>query len=66
MAVPKAGEVLKIRALGKAPALLDGPVKSVSLLGGKTDLRWKQEDDALVVPYPDAADFPFAVVFRIE
>jgi alpha-L-fucosidase len=66
MAVPKPAETLRIRSLGKSSGLLDRPVKSVSLLGGKSDLRWKQEEDALLVQYPVAAGLPFAVVFRIE
>ncbi len=66
MAVPKAGETLKIRALGKEAGLLEKPVERVTLLGADDLIRWKQERDALVIDYPGSTDFPFGVVFRIE
>jgi len=66
MAVPKAGEVLRIRALGRDAGLLDAAPRSVTLLGSKAEIGWKQEPDALVIEHPSAADFPYGVVFRIE
>jgi len=66
MAVPKAGETLKIRALGKEAGLLEKPVERVTLLGADDLIRWKQERDALVIDYPGSADLPFGVVFRID
>ena len=66
MAVPKAGEVLKIRALGKAAGLLDKPVKSVTLLGAGKAPQWKQEPEALLIACPPKMDFAHGVVFRID
>ncbi len=66
LAVPKAGETLKIRALGLDAGLLGKPVQGVTLLGADDLIRWKQERDALVIDCPGSADLPFGVVFRIE
>lgn len=66
MAVPQAGETLKIRSLGKKAGLLEKRPQSVTLLGYSQKLDWKQEDDALSIRYPQGASFPFAVVFRVE
>ncbi len=66
MATPKPSETLRIRALGRNAGLLEKPLTTVSLLGAKEKLRWKQEADALVIDYPTSADFPFGVVFRVD
>ncbi len=66
MAVPKAGETLRIRALGHEAGLLGKAPRAVTLLGSAAKLDWKQESDGLVIRYPDGADFPYGVVFRIE
>lgn len=66
MAVPKAGEILRIRALGRDPGLLGKSPAAVDLLGSKENIKWEQQADALVIEVPKAAEFPFAVVFRIE
>lgn len=66
MAVPQAGETLKIRSLGKKAGLLEKRPQSVTLLGYSQKLDWKQEDDALSIRYPQGASFPFAVVFRVK
>jgi len=66
MAVPQAGETLKIRSLGKKAGLLEKRPQSVTLLGYSQKLDWKQENDALSIRYPQGASFPFAVVFRVE
>ena len=66
MAVPKAGETLRIRSLGHEAGLLGKAPRAVTLLGSAAKLDWKQESDSLVIRYPDGADFPFGVVFRIE
>jgi len=66
MAVPKAGEVLKFRSLGSGVGLLEKAPSSVRLLGSDARIDWQQETDGLKVIYPDQADLPFGVVFRIE
>jgi len=66
MAVPKAGETLRIRALGKAAALLERPVTKVAILGLKDAPAWRQQDEALEVVHPANAALPFAIVLRVE
>lgn len=66
MAVPKAGEVLKIRSLGSGAGLLEKSPASVRLLGSEARIDWQQEPDGLKVVYPDGADLPFGVVFRVD
>jgi alpha-L-fucosidase len=66
MAVPQAGEVLKIHLLGKNASLLDRAPSEVNLLGYNQKISWKQENDALTIDYPSDAKFPFGVVFRIK
>ena len=66
MAVPKAGEILRIRKLGKSAGLLSAPPSSVTLLGSSAKLHWKYDDETLQIQYPVNAEFPFAIVFRVE
>ena len=66
MSVPKPGEILRIRALGSDAGLLEKAPATVSLLGSKGGLQWKQDADALVIKYPQSAAFTFGVVFRIN
>lgn len=67
MAVPAAGSELRIASLGRAAKLLGKPVASVTLLGhAGAPLRWKQEDDALVITVPEGMSFATAVGFNIR
>ncbi|MEO7495613.1 MAG: alpha-L-fucosidase [Massilia sp.] len=67
MMVPAAGSEIRIRSLGKASTLLGKPVNAVTLLGHTgAPLRWKQEDDALVITAPAAMPFASAVAFNIK
>ncbi len=66
MSVPKAGEILRIRTLGKSAGLLSAPPSSVTLLGSPAKLDWKYDNEALHIQYPANAEFPFAIVFRME
>ncbi|MES2808937.1 MAG: alpha-L-fucosidase [Bacteroidota bacterium] len=50
MEVP-AGDI-QIKSLGKNSAVNDKKIASVSLLGSKQKLKWKQEDDMLVISKP--------------
>jgi alpha-L-fucosidase len=52
-------------SLGRNAKLLDGDIRKVELLGYKGKIRWKQEDDALVVQCPKTP-FETAVGFRIS
>ena len=67
MMVPAAGSELRIASLGAAKKLLGKPVASVTLLGHPgVPLRWKQEDDALVITVPEGMSFATAVGFNIR
>jgi alpha-L-fucosidase len=65
MTVPAGGTELRIHSLGRKQALLGKPVKSVRLLGYGGDVRWHQEDDALVIDCPKDMPFSAAVAFKI-
>jgi alpha-L-fucosidase len=64
MTVPKPGEKLRVRSLGRAAGLLSGPIASITLLGGG-DVRWEQNADALVITCPTAMPFRHAVGFKL-
>lgn len=64
MTVPKPGETLRIRSLGRDAGLLDRAIASISLLGGN-DVRWTQTGDALTIECPPAMPFQHAVSFRV-
>jgi alpha-L-fucosidase len=64
MTVPKPGETLRIRSLGRDATLLDQPIASVALLGGGR-IRWEQGADALTLECPSALPFKHAVGFRV-
>jgi alpha-L-fucosidase len=66
MAVPQAGETLRIRALGKSAALLERPITKVAILGLEQAPEWRQQEDVLEVVYPSDAALPFAIVLRVE
>ncbi len=66
MTVPKAGEQVKIKSLGTTANNLLKPVKKVTLLGFKGNLKWKQEADGIVISCPPKMPFATSVVFKIE
>jgi len=59
---------IKLASLGKNAKLIEKDITSVSMLGSKEKLKWKQEDDALVITKP--ASLPswkvhgFKIVFK--
>ena len=61
MAVPEAGQIVRIKSLGKHAQ----DVKQVSLLGYNGALEWTQTDDALEITCPMDMPFHTAVVFKI-
>jgi alpha-L-fucosidase len=65
MTVPAAGTTLSVASLGTQTGLLDGPVKSVELLGSKAKVQWKQETGALQITYPSGIKLKTAACFRI-
>ncbi|MGC3990892.1 MAG: alpha-L-fucosidase C-terminal domain-containing protein [Chthoniobacteraceae bacterium] len=66
LAVPTAGASVKITSLGSRAGLLKTPVRSVSLLGSKARLVWKQEGDGLTITCPDSMPFKTAIGFKIR
>jgi alpha-L-fucosidase len=64
MTVPKPGEKLRIRTLGRDAKLLDRPIASLRLLGAG-EVRWQQDADALVITCPTAMPFRHAVGFKL-
>lgn len=67
LAVPEPGSELRIVSLGAAAKLLGKPVSSVTLLGHQgAPLKWRQQDDALVISVPAAMPFASAVAFNIR
>ena len=57
---------VRIKSLGRKAGLESRPVKAVSLLGSQTPLRWKQQDDALVIELPAALPSKIASSFRVS
>lgn len=67
LAVPQPDSELRIVSLGAAANLLGKPVKSVTLVGHQgAPLKWKQQDDALVISIPARMPFASAVAFNIK
>ena len=61
------GELVRIAAMGASTGLLDGPVRSVELVGDESAVQWEQQDEALVVTLPSGGDWPRAAyALRIE
>ena len=56
---------VRIASLGTKAGLETRAVKSVSLVGGTAPLRWKQQDDALVIDVPASLPTAIASSFKI-
>ncbi len=57
---------IAIKALGSASGKLEKPIASVTLLGGKNDLTWKQNADVLMITKPATCPLPgMPVGFKI-
>nr|WP_267877450.1 alpha-L-fucosidase [Massilia sp. PDC64] len=56
---------VRIASLGMKAGFESRPVKSVSLVGAAEPLRWKQQDDALVIDVPASLPTTIASSFRI-
>jgi alpha-L-fucosidase len=57
---------LKIKSLGTDAKYFAKPIKTVSLLGYKGKLQWKQEADGLAITCPKEMPYETSVVFKIE
>ena len=56
---------VRIASLGTKAGFETRPVKSVSLVGAAEPLRWKQQDDALVIDVPASLPTAIASSFKI-
>lgn len=65
MAVPKPGEILRIRSLGTGAGLLEGNVKAVTVLGGG-EIPFRIKSEALELTCPSVIPSKYAVGFRIR
>jgi alpha-L-fucosidase len=63
MGAPKTA--VTIKSLGRNAKLLDKPISTISLLGGREKPKWSQTTDALTIEL--AKDYPsdIAVVYKI-
>ena len=67
MNVPDNGETVTIRSMKKGSPYMDNhKIKSVSLLGYKGKLRWKQTRDGLLITYPKDVALKTAAVFCVK
>lgn len=57
---------IRITSLGRNSDLINKKVKSVSMLGGDKKLKWKQEEDALVIVRPSELPEWKVVTFKID
>ncbi len=63
MALPKAGESVKVYSLAKSEGR---KVKSVKLLGSKAKLKWKQTGECLAIECPQSLPCKTSIVFKID
>jgi len=57
---------VKIVSLGKQSKISDKKVKSITLLGSKEKLNWKQEPEALVITKPAKLPDWEVMTFKVE
>ena len=67
MNIPEEGQTVTIHSMAKGSKYLGGKkIKSVSLLGYKGKLRWKQTADGLVITYPKGVNLKTSAVIKIS
>ena len=67
MNIPEEGQTITIHSMAKGSKYLGGKrIKSVSLLGYKGNLRWKQTSDGLVVTYPKGVNLKTSAVLKLS
>ena len=65
MAVPEAGQTVRILSMGKTAGHLS-EIKDVALLGYEGTLKWNQTDEALEITCPSQLPCRNSIVFRIN
>jgi len=66
MNVPALGAQVRIKSIGTDAKGLKQPIKSVKLLGYDGKLKWKQENDGLVITCPEIMPYATSIVFKID
>lgn len=67
MNIPEDGQTITIHSMAKGSQYLGGKkIRSVSLLGYKGKLRWKQTVDGLVITYPNGVSLKTSAVLKIS
>ena len=66
MTVPKSGETILIKSLGKNSESASKKIHRVTLLGSNSKLTWKQEDSNLKIICPDKMDLSHVACFKIQ
>ncbi len=66
LAVPRPGSRITIASFGSNARLLAGPVRSVSLLGSRARLTWKQQPDGLEIICPSRLPSNIAIAFKVR
>jgi alpha-L-fucosidase len=66
MMVPEPGTELKIASFGKQAGLRPEAISMVKLLGSDATLKWRQDDDGLVITCPDNMPLRYAAGFKIN
>ena len=66
MNVPSAGQTVVVHSLADDKGYLASKIRSVKLLGYKSNIQWKQISDGLQVTYPEHANLATAAVLCID
>jgi len=57
---------IMINSLGKSSTINDRKIKKITILGSEEKLKWKQQDDALVITLPSNLPEWKVIGFKIE
>ena len=67
LGVPKAGKIIKMRAIGGFHRNLPpSPIKNIKLLGANIDIEWKLTPQTLLLTMPNVDYNPIATVLKLE
>jgi alpha-L-fucosidase len=64
MAIPTSD--IRMTTLGKSSTVSGKTMAKVSLLGSGEQLKWKQENDALLIDKPSRMPCDYVLAFKIE
>ncbi len=66
LAAPRPGSSIRIVSMGLAAGLMKQPVRSVTMLGSKERLAWKQTSDGLEIVVPTRVPSQIVVAFKVR